>query len=64
MLRIDTGCRIDLKGVVVVGGVFEETVKGIEHFVGQKEEELSKKVKDGADLYFTNTKNTNLDTPP
>jgi hypothetical protein len=26
---------VDLQGVVVVGGVFEETVEGVEHFVGE-----------------------------
>lgn len=33
MFGIDSGVRIYLKGVVVVRGVFEETVERIEHFV-------------------------------
>ena len=33
MFRVDTGCRVDLEGIVVVGGVFEETVEGVEHLV-------------------------------
>jgi hypothetical protein len=41
MLRIDARVWVDLKGVVVVGGVFKETVEGIEHFMGEEEEEFS-----------------------
>jgi hypothetical protein len=33
--------RVDLEGVVVVGGVFEEAVEGVEHFVGEQEEEFT-----------------------
>jgi hypothetical protein len=36
--------RIDLKGVVVVSGVFEKTVEGIEHFVRKEEEKFSEVV--------------------
>jgi len=43
MLRIDTRVRVDLKGVVVVGGVFKETVEGVKHFMGEEEEEFSAK---------------------
>ena len=43
MLRIDTRVRIDLKGVVVVGRVFKETVEGVKHFMGEEEEEFSAK---------------------
>jgi hypothetical protein len=31
---VDAGVRIDLESVVVVGGVFEQAVEGIEHLVG------------------------------
>ena len=33
MFRVDTGCRVDLEGIVIVGGVFEETVEGVEHLM-------------------------------
>jgi hypothetical protein len=41
MFRVDTGVRIDLECVVVVRGVFEEAVKGVEHLVGEEEEEFT-----------------------
>lgn len=41
MFRINAGVRIDLQGVIIVGGVFEETVERIEHFVGEEEEEFT-----------------------
>ena len=41
VLWIDTGMRVDLKGVVVVSRVLEEAVEGIEHLVRQEEEEFS-----------------------
>jgi hypothetical protein len=43
MLRIDARVRVDLEGIVVVGGVFKETVEGVEHFMGEEEEEFSAK---------------------
>lgn len=33
VLGVDTRCRVDLKSVVVMGGILEETVKGVKHFV-------------------------------
>lgn len=41
MFWVDTGVRVDLESVVVVGGVFEQAVEGVEHLMGQEEEELS-----------------------
>jgi len=41
VLRVDTGVRVDLKGVVVVCRVLEETVEGVEHLVREEEEEFS-----------------------
>lgn len=41
MLRIDARRRVDLEGVVVVRGVFEQTVEGVEHLVREKEEEFT-----------------------
>lgn len=35
VLGVDAGVGVDLQGVVIVGGVFEETVEGVEHFVGE-----------------------------
>ena len=43
MLWIDARVWIDLKGVVVVSGVFEKTVEGVKHFMGKEEEEFSVK---------------------
>ena len=35
MLRIDSGVRVYLEGVVVVSRIFEKTVERIEHLVGK-----------------------------
>ena len=43
MLWVDARVGIDLKSVVVVGGVFEKAVERIKHFVRQQEEEFSAK---------------------
>ena len=42
MLRVNARCRVDLKGIVVVGRVFKETIEGVEHFMREEEEKLSK----------------------
>jgi hypothetical protein len=34
MLRVYSRCRIDLKRVVIVGRIFEQTVERVEHLVG------------------------------
>jgi hypothetical protein len=41
MLRIDTRVRINLKGIVIVGGVLEETVERIEHLVREEKEKFT-----------------------
>ena len=41
MFWVDSRCRIDLEGVVIVRGVFEQTVERVEHFVREEEEEFS-----------------------
>lgn len=41
MLGVNTGVGINLEGIIIVGGVFEEAVEGIEHFVGEEEEEFT-----------------------
>ena len=41
MFRVDARVRIDLKGIVVVGRVFEKAVERIKHFVRQQEKEFS-----------------------
>jgi hypothetical protein len=44
MLGVHARVGINLQSIIIVGGVFEETVEGIEHFVGEKEEEFTGKV--------------------
>jgi hypothetical protein len=41
MLGVDTGCRVDLERIIVVGRIFEKTVKWIEHLMREQEEEFS-----------------------
>lgn len=41
MFGVDTGVRVDLQSVVIVRGVFKQTVEGVEHLVRQQVEELS-----------------------
>ena len=41
MLGVDAGVRVDLQRVVVNGRILEQAVKGIEHLVGEEEEELA-----------------------
>ena len=38
---IDSGMWIDLKSIIIVSGVFEETIERVEHFVRQQEKELA-----------------------
>jgi len=61
MFRVDTGVRVDLKSVVVVSRVFEETVERVEHFVRQQEEEFSERM-----LVMTSfgDQHTYLERPP
>lgn len=41
MLGIDAGSWVDLQGVVVVCGILEQTIEGVEHFMRQQEEEFT-----------------------
>lgn len=41
MLWVHAGVRVDLQGIIIVGGVFEKTVEGVKHFMGKKEEEFT-----------------------
>ena len=41
MFGVDTRVGIDLKGVIVVGRVLEQTVERVKHFVRQQEEEFT-----------------------
>ena len=41
MLRVHTRVRVDLQGIIIVGGVFEETVEGVKHFMRKEEEEFT-----------------------
>ena len=38
---VNTRCRVNLQGVVVVGRVLEQTIEGIEHLMREQEEEFS-----------------------
>lgn len=40
VLGVDARRRVDLERVVVVRGVLKQTVEGVEHLVGEQEEEL------------------------
>jgi hypothetical protein len=44
MLGVDARVRINLQGIIIVGGVFEKAVEGVEHFVREKEKEFTEKV--------------------
>lgn len=41
VLGVNARVRINLQGIIIVGGIFEQTVEGIEHFVGEEEEEFT-----------------------
>jgi hypothetical protein len=41
MLWVDARVRVDLEGVVVVCGVLEQAIEGVEHLMREKEEKLS-----------------------
>lgn len=43
MFRVDAGVRINLEGIIVVGGVLEQAIERIEHFVREKEKEFAEK---------------------
>jgi hypothetical protein len=64
MLRVDARRRVDLKRVIIVCGIFEKTVKGVEHLMRQEEEEFStiEYIKSKSMLAWT--ENTNLERPP
>lgn len=41
MLGVDAGVGVDLKGIVIVGRVLKQAVKGVEHLVRKEEKEFS-----------------------
>jgi len=41
MLWVHAGVRVDLQGIIIMGGVFEKTVERVKHFMGKKEEEFT-----------------------
>lgn len=41
MFRVDTWRRVDLKRVVIMRRVLEQTIEGVEHLVWEQEEEFS-----------------------
>lgn len=44
MLRVHARVGINLQGIIIVGGIFKETVEWIEHFMREKEEEFTRMV--------------------
>jgi hypothetical protein len=47
MLGVHARVGVNLQGIIIVGGVFEKTVEGIEHFMREEEEEFTNKVSIG-----------------
>ena len=41
VVGVDGGGRVDLQTIVVLAGVLEQAVHGVEHLVGEQEEPLS-----------------------
>jgi hypothetical protein len=62
MFRVDTGCRVDLERIIVVGRVLEQAVEWIEHLMGQQEEEFS--VSMLVIIHYCLNETTYLDKPP
>ena len=46
MLRVHAGVGVDLQGIIIVGGVFEETIERVKHFMRKEEEEFTAYVSD------------------
>jgi hypothetical protein len=44
MLGVHTRVGINLQCIIIVGGVFEETVERVEHFVREEEEKFTREV--------------------
>lgn len=44
MIRIDMGCRVDLQTVIVLIGVLEQAIHGIQYFMGQQQEPFPFKI--------------------
>lgn len=63
MLGIDAGMGIDLEGIIIVGGVFEKTVKRVKHFVRQEEEKFSAGLLIRVNIRV-GMRGTNLERPP
>lgn len=43
VVRVDGRGRVDLQTIVALAGILEQTVHGVQHFMGQQEEPLSAK---------------------
>ena len=41
MFGVDARMGIDLKCVIIVSRVFKQAIEGVEHFVGEEEEEFA-----------------------
>lgn len=56
MVWVDGRCRVDLQAVVTFAGILEQTVHGVQHFVGQQEEPFSAvKENEMRDLHMVNS---------
>lgn len=62
VLRVHARVRINLQGIIIVGGVFEETVEGVEHFMREEEEEFTALVSNQRVIKFQNR--TYRERPP
>lgn len=45
---VDSRGWVDLQTIVALAGILKQTVHGVQHFMGQQEEPLSKRVRCGA----------------
>lgn len=50
VVGVDGGGRVDLQAVVVLAGVFKQTVHGVQNLVGQQEEPLPAEQEDRGHL--------------
>lgn len=46
MLRVHARVGVDLQGIIIVGGVFKQTIEGVKHFMRKEEEEFTAHISD------------------
>jgi len=64
MFWVDSRCRVNLEGVVVMRGVFEQAVEGVEHFVREEEEEFSAHICEFSAVLQDRARKQYLERPP